>query len=430
MTITVTTHPETSPPSNSVEVSVVTGSVMESGSIYRNDHNGRSLLRTQPTPGFDSRTVVDYECPYEENVTYDWESDYTDPSAGATVFDETWASLSAWTVASGAWTVSGGLARNNGAYPPNASLTRNITPDRYRFTIESLYVTGATETAVVSTATWTVKNYGGTVYVVVDHSGNVPTPIDPSQPITVDMFDTTVVITGTGGTVTLPKPSGHPAVFYINVGAQLATATDHVRIGRITVQSYGVPSSIAETSDAVQLTPDDAWLIHPGSASLSMSLSDDDMQAASIVDVAPVENQSNATVHKILGSATPVPTTTGPRGDDRTTLTVATITADQSTALRALLASDVPLLIQIPPSWGLDFNSGFYQVGDTASARRDDLNMARRTWSLPIQKVQSPVVDIENTGWSYASAAAEFSTYVDLTTNFATYADLAANSRI
>ncbi len=433
MTIVATANPLATPPSVTVAMSVTATNVMSAIAVYRNDHNGRTLLRTQPTAGFDSRTVTDYECPYEENVTYDWTATYSDPASASTVFNETWASTASWTAAGfGTYNVSGGNLRNNSTSP--STLYRTVSAAKYRITVASFdggtvnsYIYFGTNVLGVPSGVFVRVTETGTLYFGDSlTSALIATTISPTSPFVIDFNATTVSISGTGGSASLALARTITAVSVYGTG----NTANSVNIGAIKVESYAASSNIAQTSSPVNLAPAKAWMIHPGSTSLSVPLAETDPTVAGIVDIASVENASNATVHKILGSATPIPTTTGPRTDDRTTMTIVTVTAAESVALRALLAPDVPILVQIPPSWDLDFNSGFYQVGDTSIARTGEVQSSRRLAVLPMQKVQSPVVDVENTGWSYASVAAEFATYVDLTTNFATYADLASNTRL
>jgi hypothetical protein len=408
---------------------------MSAVAVYRNDSNGRTLLRTQPSAGFDSRTVTDYECPYEENVTYDWTATYSDPASASTVWNEAWSSTASWTVGAGTWNVSGGKLRNTGT--SLNVLYRTMSSGKYRVTIAS-FDGGTTGTTIYLGSYFTSIVSGAGVFVRITETGVLyfgdstgsglltATTISPTSPFVIDFNATTVTITGSGGSATLPVARTMQAVVVQGTGNNANSSN----IGAIKVESYAASSTIAQTSSPVNLSPDDAWLIHPGATSLSVPLSDTNQGAASIVEIAPVQNVSNATVHEILGSSTPIPTTTGPRSDDKTTLRIATITASENAAVRALLASDVPILVQIPPSWDLDFNSGFYQVGDTTTENPYDFYSTRRVITMPLQKVQSPVVDVENTGWSYASLAVEFATYSDTLTTFATYADLASNTRI
>lgn len=398
---------------------------MSSVSVWRNDSSGRSLVRSQPAAGFDSRTVLDYECPFEQNVTYDWEATYIDPTSLVTVFNETWASAAAWTVFTGAVSVGSNKVSNTGS--DFATLLRNVTSGRYRLTIASLATTGFT--TVVQ-----MRNASASVYatVQVESDGTVslrspygltPTAIDNTQSMTLDLNeDGTATLTGVGGSATMAIGGEIDRIIITFPGG--ATGT----VGAVKVESYPEPDTLAEASDPVQLTPSDAWLIHPSSPGLSFPVAHSDADRAGFVNIGPVERATNTTVHRILGSSTPVTTTTGPRGSDETVVTIETVTTDEATDLNGLLLSDFPILFQIPPSWGLDFNSGYYHVGDVEASRIGRIVSPHREWTLPIVKVTSPVVDVENAQWSYADVAATYTTYADLVATYATYADLASNT--
>jgi hypothetical protein len=403
---------------------------MSAVSIWRNDHNGRTLLRTQPAAGFDSRTVTDYECPYEENVTYNWTATYSDPGDGPQTYDEQWASFTGWSGDTGDGGVSSGVVTLGPAGFP-VSIYRAAAFEWLRISIESLETVSGDNAQqmailVLDSATEIVLQVIAGVLWVGVGSTYKSAGLDPSLPFSITQLGTSIAVTGSGGDgVQLPMTYSPMASLYLSAGAG-----GTVSLGGVTANTAAPTFDIAETSDPpVSLNPADAWLIHPGTVGLSIPLAETDATAAGIIDIAAVENPSNATVHKILGSATPIPTTTGPRTDDRTTMTLATVTTEESVSLRALLAPDVPLLVQIPPSWDLDFNSGFYAIGDTSTGRTGEPRSPRRIVTLPMQKVQSPVVDVENTGWSYADIAVEFDTYGALLTTFATYADLASNTR-
>jgi sugar lactone lactonase YvrE len=175
VTITATGNSASTPPKVDIAVSVTPGSVMQSVAIYRNDSYGRTLVRTQPSSGFDSRTVTDYECPYGEAVTYDWASEYIAPATP--LFAETWASLASWTTSGASWSVSGGTVIWSAADSLVASITRAVTSGRYRavfsavpkgiktidfggFQIDvqgaKLIVGARSQTFVPGTTTWTI----------------------------------------------------------------------------------------------------------------------------------------------------------------------------------------------------------------------------------------------------------------------------------
>jgi hypothetical protein len=427
VTITAVADAGGTPPSVDVTVTSGVGTVMSSVALWRNDSGGRTLVRSQPSAGFDSRVVTDYECPYGESVTYDWEATYI--SSFTSVWDETWASTASWNVGYGTWAVSAGTVHNTSL---GAQLNRSLTLGKYRYVFDGWSVAGAAAgridlVDVTSGDYIALKLTGGVLSIAVTPNGATftATTIDPSLPFTVDVNASSVSVNGTGGSTTLLADVQADTVSLTsNDAASSAYVVDNIE-----VFSYGASADIAETSDPITLDAVDAWLIHPGTPGLSIPLNETDATAAGIISIDPISNPTNATVHRILGSATPIPTTTGPRSDDLTAITLATVTTDERVALRALLASDIPILIQVPPAWDLEFNCGFYQVGDVTTARAANTVEAHRITTLPLTKVQSPVVDVENTGWSYAAVAAEFATYSALSVTFATYADLASNTR-
>lgn len=427
MTITAVADAAGTPPSVDVTVEVTAGGVMSSVALWRNDSSGRSLVRTQPSAGFDSRTVTDYECPYDEAVTYDWTTTYS--GTFTTVFTETWANVAAWTTQFGSvFAVSAGTVHNTAT---NSAIYHTLTTGPHRVIVDGWTVSSGTGylSLMISGFSGTVAELslsGGVLSITGDGSPTVTT-IDASQPFTIDMGDDSVTVTGTGGETTVAAAA--TAIFdRIVLLSNNVPASGYV-MDNITAQTYDSPTDLAETSDPITLDPADAWLIHPASPALSIPLQLTSPDTTRLVQIGGIENRSNTTTHRILGSATPLTTTTGPRADDVTTMTVETATTDESAALRALLAPDIPILIQIPPDMELDFNCGFYQVGDVTTDRSHPVINSYRTFTLPITKVRSPVVDVEDTGWSYAAVAAEFATYASLLVTYATYADLAADSR-
>lgn len=200
----------------------------------------------------------------------------------------------------------------------------------------------------------------------------------------------------------------------------------------VTLQAYGTIRSISETSAPAPVACHDTWIIHPGSPAKSFKLQNLDPVKAGIRTFGDVGNPSNSNLHYIMGSKTPVQSNSGPRQDDILSVTIATVSSLERIGMRAVLADDVPLLIQVPPSWKSDFNCGFYSFGDPVERRRVD-HLARvqpaRLFDCSITKVQPPVVNVENSGWSWAQLAAEFATWDDVVATFATWDDLAANNR-
>jgi len=202
----------------------------------------------------------------------------------------------------------------------------------------------------------------------------------------------------------------------------------------ITVASYGALTTVSEESDSVTLTPDDGWLIHPATPGLSFAvhanmIPDGDLQAG-LYEIGGISNPSNATIHKILGSATPVTTTNGNRASDVGTLTIQTMTNLEELALKALLLDETPILINFPPAMGTDFLYAFYQVGDTTRTRFvQGSGLPYRQYALPLTEVQSPIVTQQNTGWSYATLAIAYTSYAAMFLAYESYADVATDNR-
>lgn len=411
---------------------------MSSLQVWRNVAGVRTNLRVQPTAGFDSRIVYDYECPYGVSVTYGWTAQYTNPGSFTTVFNETWASLAAWTVENGTWNVSAGLLRASGSSP---GIKRTATLGRHRVVLGSISTTTfgdeggfyATNGPVVSLTEglWIHKRFSESGLRVYAKRGaavfsDLLTTIDPSAPITIDMLDGSVQISGTGGSVTVPF-SMTADTFTFRAFPQAANS---VTYGALLVQDYPAPITITETSSAVSLNAVDTWLVHPASPGRSFRVTAKDSTYATLTELGDVSNASNATVHRILGSAMPVTTTTGSRAADETSMKITSYTAQAVTDLMACLSDEVPILVNTPASWDNDLKYAFYQIGQVSRSHVTKSNVYKiRTIDLPLLEVQSPTVVVENAGWSYAALAAEFATYSSILPKFATYADLTSNTR-
>ena len=140
MTINVTPEPLFAPPRNTVALSVPSGAIMDSVSVWRSLAGVRTPLRAQPAAGFTSRTVYDYEPPYGVPVTYGWSSEYIDSSVVTQLWTELWASLAAWTTSGASWSVSGGKLVWTGGDSVTASVTRAVTSGQYRLLLAAVPV--------------------------------------------------------------------------------------------------------------------------------------------------------------------------------------------------------------------------------------------------------------------------------------------------
>lgn len=435
MTITVTADAAFSPPRNEIAVSVPTGNVMTSVSVWRNDSFGRSLVRSQPSAGFESRTVYDYECPYGQNVTYDWAAEYYDPLDVTTTFSEP---FSSWP---GAWTgdTGDGSVASNRLTLAGAAATRTVTRSLSsvawdRIDIERLSASDATArlSFTLGSTVFTLGLNSSATDVSWGFSGAAPnaTSLSGLDPLTITRESGGIVLSNSGGSVSISGTFGNATL--ISFSRTVVVSTPSAVLGALTLVTFDSPTTdIAETSSAVNLNPTDAWLIAPQAPALSVPLSNSDQQAAGIRELNAVNNGSNTTIHRILATPTPITTTTGNRQSDTLGMTLYTHTSDERQAVRALLAPDTPILINVPTSWDLDLAYGFYQVGDVSESRPYTLGgVPMRDFTLPLTRVRSPEVDVENPGWSYAQVATVWATYTEVLGGYSTYADLAADNRL
>lgn len=206
----------------------------------------------------------------------------------------------------------------------------------------------------------------------------------------------------------------------------LANAT----LGDVQVEGYGGAQNLDESSAEITLTPSAAWIIHPSSPSKSIPIDRDDMDRTNLETIGQVTQRSTASIHEILGQQKAIHVTTGPRRADELALTLTTETVADRKQIEFLLADETPLLIRIPPSWDIDFTDDFYAVGDVGIARAMQFyGINARVFTLPLRAVESPIVGVENVGWSWAALASEFASWDAELLAFASWSDLLTNTR-
>jgi hypothetical protein len=450
MTITVTPEPTFAPPRNVVELSVPAGNVMTEVEVWRNDPSGRVALRSQPLPGFDSRTVFDFECPFGVPVTYEWAAGYVDPDAATVVFSDNYSTYSTgWTgafffgsVASSALTFAPVVilpAGSSGGEPEPffESIQRDVTAVGW----STISVARLASTSARTERYTLLFSGGGSLALGVDSSGLRFTarPTASASP---------VVVTRAGFNTTDPLTvSRFGAALEIRQGANVVSAQvtlgDFVGVrltadygSTLTVGALAVsvqtlaPATISETSDLVTLVSDDAWLIAPQSPGLSFPLGRADALRAGFASQPSSAYESNATVHRILGARLPVTTVSGPRSGEQMQLAVRTVSDDEREQLLGLLGTDFPVLMNVPPSWGVGLPYAFFQAGDVSVSRVSPVGTLQdREFRFELVEVRPPISDVENVGWDYAELASTFATYTAVRAGFASYADLEANVR-
>jgi len=444
VTITATAQPLDAPPSVLVDVAVPADNVMTAVEVWRNDSTGRSLVRKQPAAGFESRSVIDYECPYEVGVSYDWAATYYDPADNATTFSEPFTS---WP---GSWTgntANASIAANRvtlaGSTSVTRTLTRTLSVGWDEITVAFLDGDGESRDVnelrfSFSTGSIRLVEYGGflcitppLVFGVGEPEPSNMTNVPATQPFTIrrtaDGFSVAGSVSGSASrVVTLGE-----TLTTITIGNASNTPATSTIVGAITVATFATTATLAEESSAVTLSPASGWIVAPQAPALSIEITDTfETELAQVVSIGTVRNADAKTYHRVLGAGRPVISAPGPQGADEFELIVYTHNRAQELALVALAEPQVPVLIMFPPSLGYDIAPGFYAIGDLNRTRLLQIpNDEGRYVTLPLIAVEPPDVDVENAGWSWAAVATTYPTWAAVKAAYATWADLAVDNR-
>lgn len=185
------------------------------------------------------------------------------------------------------------------------------------------------------------------------------------------------------------------------------------------------------TAAPVTVSASDAWAIHPVYPQRSVIIDQQHPTGLGVTVAAMSEfvRASTATTHRIIGSPFPVTTTIGSRAAATGTMTLTSASSSDAANLWTLVDDQTPILIRFPDSFGVDFENGFYAIGDVASARVGVATEQRRLFTLPLTRVQAPAVLLQSAAWDYPTIVGSFTDYADLTATFADYAALTANRR-
>lgn len=133
MTVAVTPFPLFSPPRNEIDIAVPTGMLMSSVSVLRVVGGLQTPIRQQPSAGFSAITVYDYECPYNQNVSYVATGNSISDTQ-VTEFTTAWANLTGWTTGYGFPTVSGGTLSFGGF----GFIQRTLVGGSYRVNVANM----------------------------------------------------------------------------------------------------------------------------------------------------------------------------------------------------------------------------------------------------------------------------------------------------
>lgn len=421
MTINVTPDPTFSPPRNKIDLAATVGSLYQALSLYRVQSGQQTLLRTQPSVGGTVATVYDYECPYNTPVTYRAVGGEIS-SIPVTEWSESWANTSAWTITGGSASVASGILTITGS---NTFVYRRVAGGaNYRVTANALRVNailtlGCDDDSIFITVT------GSGVTVIVGGIGHtVAATVGSGLDIQADITGSQFTLTLNGVSTMYGWNGGNLGI----IQASASTLTSAVWGGSVVAQAYPtMETPVDETSPVETLTATSGWLVHPFTPSLSMPVSTTDRTMVGISNLGPVTSSATSTVHQILGQATPIISTTGPRLSDALTVIFAARSVAQEGQLVALFRDQTPILIRMV-DLDLGWVDGFYSVGDVSRARfAQRAGEQRRDFTLPLQMVQPPVGSVANPGWSWAALAATFSSWDEVRNAYSTWANLAAN---
>jgi hypothetical protein len=177
---------------------------------------------------------------------------------------------------------------------------------------------------------------------------------------------------------------------------------------------------------------DEAWLLHPSSPSLSVSIDantwrDDGLNVA-IESAQSSVARSAQTLHYPIGRPRAVVIGHGNRLDDEWTLVLTAPRLEDRDAVSAIVRDQTPLLIRSPLSFGWDLPDGFYAIGDVTSDRYfAPLLFTERRISLPLTPSDPPVVR-QGSERTYGDLLLEAASYSDLLAMYDTYTDLLTGS--
>lgn len=188
----------------------------------------------------------------------------------------------------------------------------------------------------------------------------------------------------------------------------------------VTYRATSTQSGTVVTSSAVTVPSDtgslgsNMWLTHPLKPSLS--------QLLTVEGIAPAVRKGRAGILPVINRADPI-AMTDVRQSPTGTITVATATVPEATALRALLADGQTLQVRAPGTWGVWM---YVVIGDVDEVSAVGVGSnPERVWQLPYTAVGRPASTSQGAvGTTYADAKSSYATYALLKAGETTYNDL------
>jgi len=188
-------------------------------------------------------------------------------------------------------------------------------------------------------------------------------------------------------------------------------------------------------SDSVTLAAEEPWLIHPGIPERSLRIAGASPARQGPVFTAGTMASRLAPSSRALawasGRRTPIVVSDDAgRRAASSALLVRTYNLDDLAALDALLADDVPLLLNVPAGRGWGVAWEYVSVGDVTQARSTSwASDPTRVWSVPYDVVERPAGGVQ-AQWTVADVSATYATADDLLVTYATVTDLLTDTRM
>jgi hypothetical protein len=184
-----------------------------------------------------------------------------------------------------------------------------------------------------------------------------------------------------GTTSPVRTPDGNPVT--ISGGSGLVYDYEAPYGQVVTYSSAETPGNV---SGPVTVPVTRPWLIHPGMPTLSMPI---DLRVGALDEETL---QARQAMYWPMGRSTPVVIGDGARKAAQSSLIIGTETSDELSGIRALFADASVLLLNVPPSLGLGFDTCYIAPGEVRIARRPNSPGAYfgRDVSVPFTVVARP----------------------------------------
>jgi hypothetical protein len=211
---------------------------------------------------------------------------------------------------------------------------------------------------------------------------------------------------------------GNPLVLTTSGANRVGTLSDYeARYG--TPVTYSTLESAGTVSAPVTVNETRAWLVDPSTPALSVPI---ELRKGSFEEETWDVQQG---IFYPMGRDTPVVQTDGTRKAPTTSVTVKIDTPEELAALRALLSGAGVLLLNIPASLDLGFDTSYVAVGKVTNRRVSDIGTdPYRAVELPITVVDMPIGGSQSSR-SYGDLM-DFSSYAALSAGYASYTALLA----